>query len=158
MTCWILKYYLGFCFSHLFRFGWCCKLILNSIVQSSWNFALVPGTLLPWWEKKIQNWLHYYIRDHFVYAPSQWEMTLHCNVISHWLGAYTKWSLYIHTNVNIMSHWNLSLGMIHGFLVFNSLRPGDAYMHQCTRPSLVQIMACHLFGVNPLSEPMPSYR
>ena len=27
------------------------------------------------------------------YAPSQWEMTLHCNVISHWLGAYTKWSL-----------------------------------------------------------------
>ena len=32
-------------------------------------------------------------RDHFVYAPSQWEMTLPCNVISHWLGAYTKWSL-----------------------------------------------------------------
>ena len=26
-------------------------------------------------------------RDHFVYAPSQWEMTLHRNVISHWLGA-----------------------------------------------------------------------
>ena len=26
----------------------------------------------------------------FVYAPSQWEMTLHSNVISHWLGAYTK--------------------------------------------------------------------
>ena len=31
-------------------------------------------------------------RDHFVYAPSQWETTLHCNVASHWLGAYTKWS------------------------------------------------------------------
>ena len=26
----------------------------------------------------------------FVYAPSQWEMTLHCYVVSHWLGAYTK--------------------------------------------------------------------
>ena len=28
-------------------------------------------------------------RDHFVYAASQWETTLHCNVIYHWLGAYT---------------------------------------------------------------------
>ena len=26
-------------------------------------------------------------------CPSQWEMTLHCNVISHWLDIYTKWSL-----------------------------------------------------------------
>ena len=34
-------------------------------------------------------------RDHFVYAPSQWEMTLQCNVVSHWLGAYTKWSLVL---------------------------------------------------------------
>ena len=34
-------------------------------------------------------------RDHFVYAPSQWETTLLSNVISHWLGAYTKWSLKI---------------------------------------------------------------
>ena len=32
-------------------------------------------------------------RDHFVYVPSQWETTLHCNVVSHWLGAYTKWFL-----------------------------------------------------------------
>ena len=32
-------------------------------------------------------------RDHFVYARSKWETTLHCNVVSHWLGAYTKWSL-----------------------------------------------------------------
>ena len=33
-------------------------------------------------------------RDHFVYAPNQWETTLQCNVVSHWLGAYTKLSLY----------------------------------------------------------------
>ena len=32
-------------------------------------------------------------RNHFVFAPSQWEMTLQCNVISHWLGAPTKLSL-----------------------------------------------------------------
>ena len=33
-------------------------------------------------------------RDHFVYTPSQWETTLHCNVVSHWLRAFTKWSLH----------------------------------------------------------------
>ena len=27
-------------------------------------------------------------RDRFVYAPSQWETKLQCNVTSHWLGAY----------------------------------------------------------------------
>ena len=32
-------------------------------------------------------------RDHFVDTPSQWEMTLQCNVLSYWLGAYTKWSM-----------------------------------------------------------------
>ena len=54
----------------------------------------------------ILQWIHPYVqmgllatvvplhgRDHFVYPPSQWETTLHCNVVSHWLGAYTKWSL-----------------------------------------------------------------
>ena len=35
-----------------------------------------------------------YTRDHFVYAPRQWETTLQCNVVSHWLGACTEWSLY----------------------------------------------------------------
>ena len=39
----------------------------------------------------------------------------------------------------------------------NSLRPRDAYMHHQTRPSLVQIMACHLFGAKPLSKPMLHY-
>ena len=37
----------------------------------------------------------YILRESFVYAPSQWEMTLQCNVVSHWLGAYTEWSLII---------------------------------------------------------------
>ena len=38
--------------------------------------------------------------DTFVYAPSQWETTLHCNIVSHWLGAYTKWSLHFITKVH----------------------------------------------------------
>ena len=30
-----------------------------------------------------------------MYAPSQWETMLQCNVVAHWLGAYTKWSLHL---------------------------------------------------------------
>ena len=37
----------------------------------------------------LPMWFH---RDHFVYVPSQWEMTLQFNVVSHWLGTFTKWS------------------------------------------------------------------
>ena len=45
--------------------------------------------------RQLCCWLFLYVsvgRNHFVYAPSQWEMMLHSNVISHWLGTYTKWS------------------------------------------------------------------
>ena len=41
--------------------------------------------------------------------------------------------------------------------IINSLRPSDAYMRQQFTPSLVQIMACRLFGAKPLSEPMKEY-
>ena len=40
-------------------------------------------------------------RDHSVYAPSQWEMALHCNAISHWFGAYTEWSLTYSSDCHI---------------------------------------------------------
>ena len=33
--------------------------------------------------------------DHFAYAPTQWETTLHCNVVSHWLGTCTEQSLVL---------------------------------------------------------------
>ena len=39
----------------------------------------------------------------------------------------------------------------------NSLRPSDANMRHQPMPSLVQIMACHLAGNHPLSEPMLEY-
>ena len=32
-------------------------------------------------------------RYYFMYASSQWETTLHCNVVSHWLNACKKWFL-----------------------------------------------------------------
>ena len=34
---------------------------------------------------------------------------------------------------------------------------GDIYMHLQIRPPSLQIMACGLFGVKPLSEPMQNY-
>ena len=41
--------------------------------------------------------------------------------------------------------------------VFNILRSDDTFMHHQTRPSLGQIMAWHLLGAKPLSEPMLVY-
>ena len=38
--------------------------------------------------------------------------------------------------------------------LLNSLRPSEAYMRRWTKQSLAQIMACCLFSVKPLSEPM----
>ena len=35
--------------------------------------------------------------------------------------------------------------------------PNDGYIRQWSRPSLVQIMDCRLFGANPLSEPMLAF-
>ena len=43
---------------------------------------------------------------------------------------------------------------ITGRSMVNSLRPNDAYMRHQTSTSLVQIMACCLFGAKPLSKPM----
>ena len=36
------------------------------------------------------------------YAPSHWDMMLHCNIISHWLGAYTNWSL----SLSVIGAWS----------------------------------------------------
>ena len=39
-------------------------------------------------------------------------------------------------------------------LPVNTLRPGEAYMHQLNGSSLDQVMACRLQGAKPLPEPM----
>ena len=76
------------------------------------------------------------IRDHFAYAPSQWEMMLHCNVISHWLGAYTKWSLWYDTG---SCSWNPSSckTKTHLFYMFyfNIMMGADVQATQGARPS-----------------------
>ena len=76
-------------------------------------------------------------KQHFVYVPSQWKTTLHCNVVSHWLGAYTKWSLQhmysAHTNTprkaNIVNKilyltlWGLNKNGLNFFLIFSNTFP-----------------------------------
>ena len=56
-----------------------------------------------------------YNRNHFVYALSQWETMLHCNVVSHWLGAYTKWPLLSYVTVLWRDPIVSSLGKYHGW-------------------------------------------
>ena len=43
------------------------------------------------------------------------------------------------------------------YVTLNSLRPSDMYRNQYTMPSLVQVIACCLFGTQPLSETMLAY-
>ena len=73
----------------------------NSPHKGQWRGALIFSLICSW----INGWVnngetgdlrryhaHYDVtvmRDHFVYAPSKWEMMLYCNVVSHWLGTYT---------------------------------------------------------------------
>ena len=45
----------------------------------------------------------------------------------------------------------------HIIMSINSLRPSDAYIRQWNKPSLVQLMACRLYGAKPLSEAMLEY-
>ena len=68
--------------------------------------------------------------DHFVYAPSQWKMTLQCNVVSHWLGACNK--------MIPDTSWHQACFNVHALDVkVNSLCPGDT---------------CHLFSAKPLPQ------
>ena len=133
------------------------------------------------WYVSYVSWQLYQdtIRVHSVYAPSQWEMTLHCKVISHWLGTYTKWSLH-----NMVFEVVVSLILSVIYLAFNTLRLRQDARHFSDSificiflnenewhsikislkfvpkvpinniPALVQIMAWRRPGDKPLSEPI----
>ena len=70
-------------------------------------------------------------------------MAWHFQALSHYLDQYTLTSMMTY-GVN-KGQW------------FNSLRLSDSYLHQLTKPPLVQIMACQLPGTKSLSEPMMPY-
>ena len=67
------------------------------------------------------------------------------------LGGNTAFGVKIIAVTSSKSQW------VNHCLPFTPLRPRDAYMHQWTMPSLVEIMACRLLGAKPLSEPMLTY-
>ena len=87
------------------------KIICHKIAGLRTGNALVPTTRYHWrwvaftyhlsiWRRskrtvRTRPELTVLYRVRFVYAPSQWETTLHCTVVSHWLGAFTNWSLVI---------------------------------------------------------------
>ena len=81
------------------------------------------GTALGWHMRPSGNvWqlLHLmtpvWCRDHSVYASSQWEMTLHCNVISHWLGAYTEWPCLVRSSGILPDPWfNIKMSVIYQY-------------------------------------------
>ena len=53
--------------------------------------------------------IHCRLMDHFVYALSQWETTLLCNVVFHWLGTSTKWSLHLTNGKQNPAHYSLDV-------------------------------------------------
>ena len=70
-------------------------------------------------------------------GPSRTPCGIHCPPRTHWEAA------------RVLHLWPSNK--------LNSFRPSDAFMHHQARPSLVQMMARHLFGSKPLSEPMLAY-
>ena len=93
-------------------------------------------------------------RDHFVCAPSQWEMTLRCNVVSHWLGAHMKWfpvkvmhfctsNLWHHCIVAIEGVWPWlpSLGLLSWYPIFESSHCNSFE----NRASMDETCWCHIF-------------
>ena len=57
--------------------------------------VLVPSANNSLPEQMLDKFYNSHTQGSFLYAPSQSETTVHCNVVSHWLGAYTKWTLHI---------------------------------------------------------------
>ena len=122
----------------------CCDLMIRYWITAKWNFH---GILIVIEKKSLvkcvqgRNGCHlYYVtlnvlcneifynfignlfRDHFVYAPSQWETMLHCNVVSHWQSTYTKWSLPF-TYFPLPTHYTIctEVPSIHVGLLFSLL-------------------------------------
>ena len=68
-------------------------------VKQPWMIWIIMDTLVtdnirPVYQSTTKQYAYLWsIKEHFVYASSQWETMLQSNVIIHWLGEYTKSSL-----------------------------------------------------------------
>ena len=70
------------------KFHWSFWLQYGPIKKLSPSIMLSKSIM---WIKEKQTVR--YTRGHFVYASSQWKVTLQCNFVTHWLDTFTKWSL-----------------------------------------------------------------
>ena len=80
----------------------------------------------------------------------KWYETPTCYPVRHI--ELSSWSSY--------NFWTIFHVTIHDFCnlpVFNSSPPSAVYMRQWTVSTLVQVMACRLFGAKPLSAPMLAF-
>ena len=103
--------------------------------------------------RKLSYWMkhknHRSLRDHAMYAPSQWEMYL-CNAVSHWLGTYTEWSLPLFTITPLYSVASITLKLYPSaaetkiFMEneFNTMA-ADALPHCITRLSATTALNMH---------------
>ena len=110
------------------------------------NGFIVTGRHQAFTCTNVDQNLWWHIRDHFVYVPSQWEMTLQCNVISHWLVTYIGWT---HSRNDSCILDIMSSGLILG------LRPANERRCYKVTPSLIgwaqtQNQPCELIHWGPV--------
>ena len=98
------------------------------------------------------------------------DISFWCLVLSHYLN---KWLLHVNQTFRHKLQWNFTQTIwftsnkMHCKMLsakcgpfcslLNSSPPGATYMRHWTGSSLVQVMACRLFGAKPLPEPMLVY-
>ena len=72
-----------------------------------------------------------------------------------------EWWMVCVNGILILSYTDRATGVMHPRNIFcltlNSSPPSATYMRQCTRSTLVLVIACRLFGAKPLLEPMLTY-
>ena len=82
---------------------------------------------------------------------SQVSLLFYCNIFFPNMFICVACEKWVHTNIYMFMSTRLSSGIEYPRVGFS---PSAAYMRQCTWLSLVQVVACRLFGAKPLPEPM----
>ena len=106
---WFTHTYASLCLNELIQLQTSCTKTYNKLIIHNYQHFDLNNSMLNlwhcdnrWFDTDKYQVINYhipcllqqpYIRDQFVYAPIQWETTLHCNVVSHWLGVCSKWFL-----------------------------------------------------------------
>ena len=130
------------CGYHLWTFQVCIWLALFQWKQSYSDISFLAMMVIKWWNKNeriyfMQNYVFIVIQKGF---PS--TKTQHIGVI-----LFNREYVDLSISKCTFFIWNISK-------IFNSSPPSAAYMRQRIRPTLVQIMACHLLGTKSLFKSM----